>query len=439
MSTLSRRGIIIPDEDSDWGPLFSGFRIGVCDDEESILDLVRAVVAKRLKCEVLQVQSGDELVDLVEKGNIDVVVTDMKMPGLHGVPLVERLCETDANLRIICMTGYPLDFPYVDVIHAGVDDFINKPFSTGELEGKLIRLFIEIEVERERKVADQKYRGLFEMSAEGMVQLGYPEGVIVEANSAFGEMIGHETADLVSRNLTEFLTGNAGMRMEQWLKVCAIRGHGTLADVTLTQGENEEQEIHADVSANILPLEGSEEFVVFLAFRDITEKRQVDLKLAEAAQKDGMTGLFNKQSFNRHIEGAIASARQMTTPLCLLMIDLDNFKQCNDNYGHQIGDKILVSVAEAIKKSIRIDRTDMGYRLGGDEFTVLLECTEAKGAKHVAERIQAEFASGECYGTSMSIGVSQYSNPQTSEEFIHITDGALYKAKDAGKNTVEVV
>ncbi len=336
------------------------------------------------------------------------------------------------------MTGYPLDFPYVDVVRAGADDFINKPFSTGEMEAKLIRLFNELEIERERLEADRKYRGLFEMSAEGMVQLDYPSGVIVEANPSLERMLGVEAGALVGAELKDYLTGSAVMRMEQWMKVCAIRGQGTLADITLSAGGDAAESAHADVSASVLKSEQEENTIVFLAFKDITEKRQVDLRLAEAAQKDGMTGLFNKRSFNSHLEGAIASARQMDTPLSLLMIDLDNFKQCNDTHGHQIGDKILISVADAIKSSVRIDRTDMGYRLGGDEFCVLLECTGADGAKTVAERIQAEFASRECYGTSMSVGVSAYVNPQTSKEFVNVADGALYKAKDAGKNTVEI-
>ncbi len=91
MSRLIRSGIVLPNENSDWGALFSKYRVVVCDDEESICDLVMGVIEKRLKCDVTVVNTGEAALALVEEGGVHVVVTDMKMPGLHGVPLVERL------------------------------------------------------------------------------------------------------------------------------------------------------------------------------------------------------------------------------------------------------------------------------------------------------------------------------------------------------------
>ena len=121
-----------------------------------------------------------------------------------------------------------------------------------------------------------------------------------------------------------------------------------------------------DISVTFIK-EQSEE-VVFLAFKDVTAKRGIDERLADAAQKDVLTGLYNKRSYQNRIEWVTSKARQKESDLALLVIDLDNFKKCNDTYGHQTGDKILQSVGRVIVKCIRGGDSDQGFRVGGDEF-----------------------------------------------------------------------
>ena len=131
----------------------------------------------------------------------------------------------------------------------------------------------------------------------------------------------------------------------------------------------------------------------------------------------------------------MASAAEKGAPLALFMIDLDNFKQCNDTHGHQIGDLLLKNVGEVIKHSIRITAYDEGFRCGGDEFAVLLHDFCEGGTAVVANRMQEAFRAIERYGTSMSIGVAEFKPGMASRQLIEAADKALYEAKGQGKDT----
>ncbi len=414
---------------------YAHYRLLVADDQESITALIERVVGLRLGCQVTCARDGLEVLKIIEQSPVDVLVTDMMMPGLHGFDLLEKAHALRPAMDIIVMTGYPEDFPYVEVVHAGAQDFINKPFPHAELEAKLLRLFKERELERERIMAESKYRSLFELSADGMVLLEDDTFTIADANRAFSELVGVLSSSLKGTPIADLFTGSDRLRLEQGLIICSHRGGGTMADLLIAHPSG--RQIHVDISASFIRTEFGRN--VFLTFKDVTEKREVERQLAEAAEKDALTGLFNKRSFQNRIAWATARARDNNTPLTLLMIDLDNFKKCNDTYGHQVGDELLVSMGHVMRRSIRTSMTDEGFRCGGDEFAVILQETSTEGALQVAKRMQSEFERLENrYGTTMSIGVACGTGTITSEELIRKSDDALYRAKGAGKNAIEV-
>src|SRR5690606_8688919 len=115
-------------------------------------------------------------------------------------------------------------------------------------------------------------------------------------------------------------------------------------------------------------------------------------------------------TFERNVASSVRRAAADGVPLSLVMIDLDNFKRCNDTHGHQAGDELLRSLGALIQHSIRT-ATDEGFRIGGDEFAVLMHGADVETAAVVAERLRREFAGGEVHGTTLSIGVAQW-NPR---------------------------
>lgn len=411
---------------------FREARILITDDQESVVTLIERVVRDAFSCHIATTSTGDEALALLRTTPFDVFVTDMKMPGIHGLELIEKALEACPDIHILVMTGYPGDFPYVEVIHRGAKDFLNKPFLPTELEAKLIRVIRERHLRHDLQVAHKKYKSLFDLSMDGKLLLDLESHRIEDVNDAYCALLGVDKEELIGTFFPDALDAADRERFELWMGICSRSGKGTMGDLPVHHSSD--RCLHFDVTVTMVRAD-SEEFA-FLDFKDITEKQEVDRKLAEAAQKDALTGLYNKRSFTNRIEWAVASAAEKGTPLALLMIDLDNFKRCNDTHGHQTGDALLKAVGDVIKKSIRITAYDEGFRCGGDEFAVLLHNFSPSGFTVVAERMQHEFEKVERFGTSMSIGVSEFRPGMDSSDFIQAADKALYAAKAMGKNAI---
>ncbi len=163
--------------------------------------------------------------------------------------------------------------------------------------------------------------------------------------------------------------------------------------------------------------------------------------LAQLSITDGLTHLHNHRYFQEQLSREIKIHERNSTPLSMLLIDLDNFKQLNDHYGHAAGDEVLVRVATLLNGSVRA--SDLLARYGGEEFVVLASNTNHDGAMSLAEKVR--FAIAECEfqtdalgdpvrDVSVSVGVAQYRGDR--REFFDAADRALYRAKSEGKNCV---
>jgi diguanylate cyclase len=171
-------------------------------------------------------------------------------------------------------------------------------------------------------------------------------------------------------------------------------------------------------------------------------------KANNEAREDVLTGINNRRAFDEHIEKMTEAAHENHSDLCLLMMDIDHFKQFNDTWGHQIGDEVLKVVAAAIRRTVR--GKDIIARFGGEEFAVLLPETPTNGAHIVAENIRKLIAnnrlkkknSTESLGQiTISIGVTRFKcgdKDETVEAFIKRADRALYSAKENGRNRVSI-
>ena len=158
------------------------------------------------------------------------------------------------------------------------------------------------------------------------------------------------------------------------------------------------------------------------------------------ALKDPLTGVNNRCAFDKTLKREMDLARRYNTPFCLLIADIDHFKQINDSFGHLYGDCVLREVAQRIETCIR--STDILFRYGGEEFAILLSNTPMSGAQLTAERIRR--AVGEL-GTknsdekiTVSLGGSELNSTDDPKSLFSRADDALYKAKKNGRNCVQI-
>jgi diguanylate cyclase (GGDEF)-like protein len=167
-----------------------------------------------------------------------------------------------------------------------------------------------------------------------------------------------------------------------------------------------------------------------------------NLAVAEIrAATDGLTGLPNKRAVTDALKRTFAQATMSKSPLGLLLLDLDHFKQVNDQHGHAAGDQVLASVGAALRSVLR--NRDFAGRNGGEEFAVLLPDTDIGAALEIAERVRAAIAEITLPGTdvpvTVSVGVAGFpDHASTLERLERLADAALYVAKRRGRNRVEL-
>jgi diguanylate cyclase (GGDEF)-like protein len=177
--------------------------------------------------------------------------------------------------------------------------------------------------------------------------------------------------------------------------------------------------------------------------RKNSELSEINAFLAERANRDGLTGLYNHRYFQEALARETALCARHGRVLSLIFGDVDHFKQFNDRNGHQAGDRVLCGIAEILRKSIR--KTDLVARYGGEEFVILLPDTGKEKAQEGAERIRAvieshPFPGGESQpGGKLTLSMGLCSFPEDGREagaLIRAADRALYRAKEEGRNTV---
>jgi diguanylate cyclase (GGDEF)-like protein/PAS domain S-box-containing protein len=186
---------------------------------------------------------------------------------------------------------------------------------------------------------------------------------------------------------------------------------------------------------------------------DISERKKTEEQLLVLQQelealsfKDGLTGIANRRQFDASLEREWAQASRDHTPLSLLMLDVDLFKQYNDLYGHLQGDTCLITIAQALGQAAVRPR-DVVARFGGEEFVILLPETDAQGAREVAERCQRLIAQqalehklsphGQRVTLSIGVGTAIPDAAAQHSTLLQAVDRQLYAAKQQGRNRIE--
>ena len=160
-------------------------------------------------------------------------------------------------------------------------------------------------------------------------------------------------------------------------------------------------------------------------------------ELLRVSHTDSLTGIYNRGKFNDELTKWIDYATRYKVPLSMVIFDFDNFKRINDNYGHLVGDQVIVDTVGIISETIR--QTDVFARWGGEEFVLLLPNTDIQSAKELTERLRKLIAGNTFdFGQSItcSFGLASLRDDDTEDIFLRRADELLYEAKEAGKNMI---
>ncbi|BEP28006.1 sensor domain-containing diguanylate cyclase [Helicovermis profundi] len=180
-------------------------------------------------------------------------------------------------------------------------------------------------------------------------------------------------------------------------------------------------------------------------FIDITDRKSLEEELNNKKKEiesllvsDNLTGLYNRRYLDNQVVKEIERSNRYKYPMCLAIIDIDNFKKVNDTFGHDCGDKVIKQLANLLQTKTRL--SDVAARWGGEEFCLILPETKLKKAHFLLDNLRKEFQNKyiSCvnYAVTFSAGVAELDIHDTSITLFSRTDKALYKAKNEGRNKV---
>lgn len=176
-----------------------------------------------------------------------------------------------------------------------------------------------------------------------------------------------------------------------------------------------------------------------IIFDEITQHYKKVKELKDEASKDTLTKLFNRRKFNDVLEKEIVLSQATSSALSIIFLDIDHFKVVNDTLGHDVGDEVLVEIAQIISLNVR--ENDFVARWGGEEFIITLQSTDKKQAAALGEKIRQkveEHTFKSAPNQKISLGVTQYIESEAPESFTKRVDNALYQAKQTGRNKVVI-
>lgn len=466
-------------------------KILIIDDNQTNTTILEDVLGSN-GYEIRHTGDGAEGLKIIEEWKPSVILLDLVMPSMDGIDVCRKIREirdlpSRPSVIIVSMKGDKETI--VDALSVGADDFIVRPFNEAEL---VARVRAQLRISDFYKEVEEDNRALstiLDISNAVSATLDPSEvlNVIVNKVADITEAVRCSIVLIVKKDEGYVLASHEDPSIKE-LKI-DLKKYPEIKQVVSTktplavedmvnhplmQGVKGSLQGMEDMSLLIVPIVFNDEVLgtLFLRtrrkelgfsrkeidfcqivanssfhalknarlFEEVTKEKDY---LKEVAIRDHLTSLYNHNFFYTRLEEEFERAVRYETPLSLIMLDIDNFKQINDTYGHRVGDVVLREIAAIVKKGVR--KTDIVARYGGEEFAVILPHTMLKGATEEAERLRELIASHAYAGLAqdqitVSIGVAAYpqKGAMNSGDLVNFADDALYKAKWAGKNCVKV-
>jgi len=407
--------------------------------EESLMKLGYAVTAL--------VASGEDAVTKAEETRPDLILMDIVLKGeMDGIEAAAQIREK-FNIPVIYLTAYADD----TIVHrAKVTEplgYIVKPFNERELKSAIEIALYKHEMETKLKKMERWLSITLRSIGDGVIATD-SDMRISFMNKIAEEMTGWRNEDAIGRELLDIFNIKNGALQDteaiEKLLIEKVLKQGVILNlvednllITRDRKEIPIEDSIAPIKEDDLNIPG-----IVIAFRDITERRQLEETVRYQACHDFLTELPNKTLFTEHLNIELAKAQRDNRKLAVLFLDIDRFKTINESLGHSIGDKLLKEVS--VRLMTCSGETDSVARIGGDEFGILL--TDIKhpvdaltGADKIIDTFKTPYMiDGHELNVSTSIGISIYPDDgKNYEDLMKSADIAMDQAKEKGRNNYQ--
>jgi diguanylate cyclase (GGDEF)-like protein/PAS domain S-box-containing protein len=369
------------------------------------------------------------------KQRFDVLLLDLSLPDSSGLETLKKAQIIATETPIIILTGQNNTDFALKALKIGASDYLVKGDFSQDSLIKTIRYTLQRTKMEKRNLL---LVAALKATANGII-ITDRNASIKWANPAFTKLTGYSLKEAIGHKPSELVKSSLQPQpyyQQMWQTLLA--GKPWRGEIINKRKDgslyNEELNI-----APVLNKAGVIEHFIGIK-EDISSRKRMEEKLKILANTDPLTGLFNRRVFLERLEEETERLNRSETHCAtLLMLDLDFFKQVNDNYGHATGDKVLCCFANVLTTTLR--SIDLAARLGGEEFAILLPSTTSKGALIIAERLRLNVANNLVEHRNyrvkftVSIGIASLSKKDSDyENVLHRADAALYTAKDKGRN-----
>lgn len=432
-------------------------KILLVDDEPELLKSCQALL-ETVGYEIHIATSGKAAIERLEKDEFDLILLDLNMPEVSGLQVMEQINREKIGVSVIVVSG-EISFEWVSkAFYLGAYDFLQKPYEFDALQNTIKNALKKRDLEngftnlqKQLEHSEKLHRFMVESSPD-MIFIVNKEGDFVFVNDRADELLGYRKNELIGKHFSVIVDPEYTEKSE----ICfRERREGDRAIKNAELWLNcrpgmhlipEKNKIAIELSSlGIYELEGSEKEErtfsgSYVVARDVTERLAAESLIHFQAYHDLLTGLPNRALFLDRLDNAIRNTRRNDAGLAVMFFDLDRFKVINDSLGHSVGDELLKSLGERLKRALR--ESDTLSRFGGDEFMVLLPDVDTdEAANKISEKVLSAIKEpfiidGQEIFITASIGISMYPRDgEDAETLIKNSDVAMYHTKELGKNS----
>jgi diguanylate cyclase (GGDEF)-like protein/PAS domain S-box-containing protein len=425
-------------------------RLLTVDDEDAIREGIAAYFEDSGYL-VSEASDGLAAIELIRQYRPDIVITDLRMPRMDGLELINAVVAEFDNLPIIVLSGTGVLADAIDALRRGAWDYLTKPIQDlAELE-----IIVQRSLERARLITDnQRYqsnlealvterttelRKLFtavEQSADSIL-ITDTEGIIEYANPRFCTVSGYSLPEIIGQNPKVLKSGHQPAELYTTLWQTILAGREWRGEF---HNKRKNGSLYWEL-CSIAPVRNETgEITNFVAIKeDITTRKAQEEVLSWQASHDGLTGLHNRYYLESHLSSEIMRMDKQTQYLSLLLIDIDNLKFVNDTFGHDFGDRLLVEVGKRLGKIVCPQC--MAARFLGDEFALVTPLSESMNqAALLADKVREQMSElfmvdGAELAITACIGVVTFPDDgETVDNLLRNAEAAMYEAKRLGRN-----
>jgi diguanylate cyclase (GGDEF)-like protein len=368
----------------------------------------------------------------------DIVVSDIKMPNMNGIEMVRAIKQINPRQHIIYTTAHSESAYFLDAIDMQVDGYILKPVNLDKLEDKIESIkdiiFTKENLKNTQIIIDE----IAKLQDNLLVVLD-KNLKIIYCNNQFLNFF-------AIKDIEEFENKFASLNdifikddefchaetLDKWMKLVSTQSD----ENGLVSIYDENKSASNIFVTSIKTIEKTNHTIITLI--EITNLATQKQELKNKAYSDELTKIYNRAYFNQELEKEISKFKRTLIPFTIIMFDIDHFKEFNDNYGHIVGDDILIELTNKIYHKTRV--SDTFARWGGEEFVIILPATDLQNGLIAAENLRISVKNNlfkNDLKLTCSFGVTQVNNDDCEKSIMKRVDEALYLAKNGGRDIVK--